>query len=233
MEEKALVVVENENKVNEMVEPKVRGVLVMRKIFQLRNKISDVVASRMDSAGMHYNYLSERALTTTIRPVMQDLGLVAVPVKTVSKTTSYMVGEKEGKPRYVLLTEESKQYLVMDVESGDYITISVEGSGADTMDKGTNKAETCARKNFYKELLNLPSPDREDPDNTPSTGSYTPQSTYNSSVGNIVLKFGTHAGKTIKQVYEENPIEVQNMAKGSSKWLAEKATAFLKSINAA
>lgn len=233
MEEKALVVVENENKV---VEPKIRGVLVMRKIFQLRNKISDVGASRMDSAGMHYNYLSERALTTTIRPVMQELGLVAVPVKTVSKTTSYMVGEKEGKPRYVLLTEESKQYLVMDVESGDYITISVEGSGADTMDKGTNKAETCARKNFYKELLNLPSPDREDPDNTPSTGSYTPQqSNYSnySSVGNIVLKFGAHAGKTIKQVYEENPTEVQKMAKGSSKWLAEKATAFLKSINAA
>ena len=210
------------------------GMKVMRKIHQLRNLVSDVVASRMDSAGMHYNYLSERTLTTTVRPHMQELGLVAVPVKTESKTISHLVGEKDGKPRYVLLTEESKQYLVMDVESGDSITISVEGSGADTMDKGTNKAETCAKKNFYKELLNLPSPDREDPDNTPSVsddgatnGSYK---RYNNDVGSIVLKFGPHAGKTIKQLYEENPSEIEKMANGKSAWLAEKAKAFLSSI---
>lgn len=149
----------------------IRGLKVMRKIHQLRNKVSDVESSRMDSAGMHYNYLSERTLTTTIRPVMQELGLVAVPVKSVSKTISHVAGEKAGVQRYVLLTEESKQYMVMDIESGDYIILSVEGSGADTMDKGTNKAETCAKKNFYKELLNIPSPDKEDPDNTPSTPS--------------------------------------------------------------
>lgn len=232
--EKEEVVVEQEKLVDKVVEPKMRGVLVMLKIYKLRNMVTDVESSRMDSAGMHYNYLSERALTTTIRPKMQELGLVAVPVKTVSKTTAFLMGEKDdGKPRYVLLTEESKQYLVMDVDSGDYIIISVEGSGADTMDKGTNKAETCAKKNFYKELLNLPSPDREDPDTTPSTGSYTPQSSGYGSVGDIKLKFGVHAGKTIKQLYEEDPTEVQKMAKGNSKWLAEKAQAFLKSVNAA
>ena len=211
-----------------------RGMLVMRKIHQLRNLVSDVVASRMDSAGMHYNYLSERNLTTAVRPHMQELGLVAVPVKTVSKTTSHLVGEKDGKPRYVLLTEESKQYLVMDVESGDYIEVSVEGSGADTMDKGTNKAETCAKKNFYKELLNLPSPDRDDPDTTPSTsgGYVTPVPRGGNDVGSLVLKYGAHAGKTLRQVYEENPDAVKQMARGTSKWLADKAQEFLKSVGA-
>ena len=222
------------NDMKKVVNETIRGMKVMAKIHKLRNLVSDVVASRMDSAGMHYNYLSERTLTTTVRPHMQDLGLVAVPVKTESKTISHLVGEKDGKPRYVLLTEESKQYLVMDVKSGDYIIISVEGSGADTMDKGTNKAETCAKKNFYKELLNLPSPDKDDPDTTPSLPQETVQKTYSSKssngVGDITLKFGPHAGKTIKQLYEENPDEIKKMANGKSAWLAEKAKAFLSSI---
>ena len=214
-----------------------QGVLVMRKIHELRNLVNEVESTRMDSAGMKYNYLSERTLTTTIRPHMQKLGLVAVPVKTVSKTTSHMVGEKDGKPRYVLLTEESKQYLVMDITSGDSIIVSVEGSGADSMDKGTNKCETCARKNFYKELLNLPSPDRDDPDSTPS--SYGARTTSYSSggggssygdVGGITLKYGVHAGKTLRQLYEENPNEVVKLANGTSKWIAEKATEFLNAM---
>lgn len=218
----------------EIINENIRGVNVMRKIHALRGIVNDVEASRMDSAGMHYNYLSERTLTTTVRPHMQELGLVAVPVKTESKTTSYLVGEKDGKPRYVLLTEESKQYMVMDVESGDYVIISVEGSGADTMDKGTNKAETCAKKNFYKELLNLPSPDREDPDNTPSTtnySSYKQNSSNGGDEGSIVLKYGAYAGKTIRQVYEENPDAIKTMANGNSKWLAEKAQSFLQKVS--
>lgn len=220
-----------------MVSGKYQGLQVMKKIHQLRNLVGEVEATRMDAAGMHYNYLSERALTTTIRPHMQKLGLVAVPVKTESKTTSHIVGEKDGKPRYVLLTEETKRYLVMDVESGDYIIMSVEGSGADTMDKGTNKCETCARKNFYKELLNLPSPDRDDPDSTPSssrtTTSYSGGGSSYGDVGSITLKYGIHAGKTIRQLYEENPNEVVKMANGNSKWIAEKATEFLKNVKQA
>lgn len=220
--------------VNEAM-PMIKGLYVMRKIHELRQAVSEVKASKMNSAGMHYNYLSERELTTTVRPQMQLLGLVAVPVKTVSKTTSHLVGEKDGKPRYVLLTEESKQYLVMDVATGDSIVISVEGSGADTMDKGTNKAETCAKKNFYKELLNLPSPDREDPDTTPSNNysNYQGQSqghSYSGGAGNITLKYGVHQGKTIAQLYEENPNEVVKLANGTSKWIAEKAQEFLNSL---
>ncbi len=211
----------------------------MQKIYQLRNLVAEVESKKMNSAGMHYNYLSERTLTTTIRPHMQELGLVAVPVKTESNTETFMVGKgKDGEPRYVLLTEESKQYLVMDVETGDYIIMSVEGSGADTMDKGTNKAETGCKKNFYKELLNLPSPDRDDADNTPSFNNYTARGSQEGSsnsgaygdVGGILLKYGTHAGKTIRQVYEESPEEIQKMASGSSKWLAEKAQQFLNSV---
>lgn len=210
-----------------------QGTLVMKKIHTLRNEVGEVEASRMDKAGMRYNYLSERALTTTVRPVMQKLGLVAVPVKSVSRTKSYEVGEKDGVMRYVLLTEVSKVYLVMDIESGDYIEVSVEGSGADVMDKGTNKASTCAVKNFYKELLNIPSPEKDDPDTTPSTynnanAGYIKRS-FNDP-GSATLKFGEFAGKTIREVYEMNPEAVKKMAESKSAWLSERATEFLKTV---
>ena len=209
------------------------GTLVMKKIHTLRNEVGEVEASRMDKAGMRYNYLSERALTTTVRPVMQKLGLVAVPEKSESRTKSYEVGEKDGVMRYVLLTEVSKTYLVMDIESGDYIEVSVEGSGADVMDKGTNKASTCAVKNFYKELLNIPSPEKDDPDTTPSTynnaNTGVTKRTFGDP-GSAPLKFGEYAGKTIREVYEINPEAVRKMAESKSAWLSERATAFLKTV---
>ena len=210
------------------------GLAVMRKIHLLREKVKEVEASKMEAGRQKYNYLSERTLTTTIRPVMQELGLVAVPVKSEQTTTSYDMGVKDGETRRVLLTEAQKIFMVMDIETGDSIMISVEGSGADTLDKGCNKAVTCATKNFYKDLLNLPSPERDDPDTTASP-SYSNRGTSSYSAndpGSIQLKYGAHAGKTLRQLFDENPEEVEKLANGTSKWIAEKAQAFLNSLAA-
>ena len=212
----------------------VKGWAVMRKIHLLREKVKDVEASKMEAGRQKYNYLSERTLTTTIRPVMQALGLVAVPVESEQKTVSYDMGVKDGETRRLLLTEATKKFMVMDIDTGDYIIISVEGSGADTMDKGCNKAVTCATKNFYKDLLNLPSPERDDPDTTasPSYGNRGTSSYNANDVGSIKLKFGVHAGKTLRQLFDENPEEVEKLANGTSKWIAEKAQEFLNSLAA-
>ena len=210
----------------------IRGWAVMRKIHLLRERVKEVEASKMEAGRQKYNYLSERTLTTTIRPVMQEIGLVAVPVESEQKTVSYDMGFKDGEARKLLLTEATKRFMVMDVDSGDFVYISVEGSGADTMDKGCNKAVTCATKNFYKDLLNLPSPERDDPDTTasPSYGNRGTSSYSANDAGSIQLKYGTHAGKTLRQLFDENPEEVEKLANGNSKWVAEKAQAFLNSL---
>lgn len=223
----------NAQTINPEAMKEIKGWAVMRKIHQLREEVQDVEASKMEAGRQKYNYLSERTLTTTIRPVMQKLGLVAVPVESEQNTVSYDMGVKDGEPRKLLLTEATKKFMVMDIDTGDYIIISVEGSGADTMDKGCNKAVTCATKNFYKDLLNLPSPERDDPDTTasPSYGNRT--SSYNANdAGSIQLKYGVHAGKTLRQLFDENPEEVEKLANGNSKWIAEKAQAFLNSLAA-
>lgn len=209
----------------------VPGLAVMRKIHALRDAVKEVETSQMRSGGMNYSYLSENKLTNAVKPKMQELGLVALPVKSESHTETYDMGEKDGVKRHVLLTENHSEFLVMDLDSGDTIAVSVEGSGADTMDKGTNKASTCVVKNFYKALLNLPSPEREDPDNTASPP-YGKKTYSASDPGSIQLKYGVHAGKTLQELFDENPEEVEKLANGNSKWIAEKAQAFLNSIAA-
>ena len=221
----------------------VNGLSVVRKLHILRERIKEISPSKMESFGMKYNYLSERDMTTAIRPIMQELGLVAVPVKSNQETISYDMGQdKEGKPRRVLLTQVHKTYRVFDTETGDYLDIDAEGSGSDSMDKGCNKAVTGTFKNFLKDLGMFPSPERDDPDTTPSvdtpkvTFSPRPSAGYSSGdVGSIVLKFGPDAGKTLQDVFDENPDKLEKMANavdknGNPTWLAQKARAFLSSL---
>ena len=209
------------------------GVYVARKILTLREKVKEITPSKMETARQKYNYLSEREMTTTIRPVMQELGLVAIPFISSQDTCSYDMGtDKDGNARRVLLTEVHKAYRIIDTETGDYLVFQAEGSGADPMDKGCNKAVTGCFKNFLKELGMFPSPEREDPDNTPSN-SYS--NNKSNDVGSIELKFGKHAGKTIQDLFDENPDEVVELTKakdknGNPSWIAQKAQAFLDSL---
>ena len=48
------------------------GVHVARKIRLLRDKIKEVKPQKMEQGRLKYNYLGERDMTLTIRPVMQE-----------------------------------------------------------------------------------------------------------------------------------------------------------------
>ena len=215
------------------------GCYVARKIIKLREKVKEIKPQKMEQGRLKYNYLGERDMTLAIRPVMQELGLVAVPVDSRQTSYSYDMGvDKEDKPRKVLLTEVSKSYRVIDTETGDYLDFCAEGSGADSMDKGCNKALTGCFKNFLKDLGMFPSPERDDPDTTPSISGNSGGSSntnYNDPAS-VVLKYGADAGKTIKDLFDENPDKVEKMASavdknGNPTWLANKAKAFLDSLN--
>lgn len=213
------------------------GVYVARKIQKLRDKIQEIKPQKMEQFKLKYNYLAERDMTLAIRPVMQELGLVTVTTHSRQDTHCYDMGvDKDGNPRKILLTEVSKAYRVIDTETGDYMDFWAEGSGADPMDKGCNKALTGCFKNFLKDLGMFPSPEREDPDTTPSNGNSGGGSTNYNDPASVVLKYGADAGKTIKDLFDENPEKVEKMASATDKngnptWLASKAKAFLDSLN--
>lgn len=227
---------QNFNAVDEQPRPSQlpEGTIVARKVLQLREKVKDITPSEMKSGKLNYKYLGENEMTKAIRPAMQELGLIIVPVNTYCSTNTYdLKSVYDGKEttKSVLLTEVQTVYKVIDTVSGDFLDIHSIGGGADPMDKGVNKANTCAFKNALRALGMFPSPERDDPDHTPSTGDgKATTSHYTSDAGSIVLKYGDHKGKTIKQVYDVDPKEVEKMANGDSKWIAGKAQEFLQSV---
>ena len=214
------------------------GLMVAKKIHALREKVKEITPSKMEAGRQKYNYLSEREMTNTLRPVMQELVLVDICIGTEMHTEAHILPRKDSNAdenKSVLLTEVIKTYRVYDIESGDWVDFKAVGSGSDTLDKGCNKAVTGARKNFLKDLGNFPSPEREDPDTTPSNG-YSANKP--SSAGDVVLKYGVHAGKSLQDLFDENPEEVEKIAaakdkSGNPTWIAQKAQAFLSSLAAA
>ena len=234
-EEMETAVMAEEIPVVEEFPPVGSGVYVARKIGMLRDKVKEITPSKMEAGRQKYNYLSEREMTLTLRPVMQELHLVAVPRDSFQRTITHDLGvDRDGNPKRVLLTEVHKKYRVYDTDTGDYIDFAAEGSGADPMDKGANKALTGCFKNFLKDLGMFPSPEREDPDTTPSNG-YSNNKSNSTDYGAIVLKYGTHAGKTIQDLFDENPEEVEKIANavdksGNPTWLAKQAKGFLDSL---
>lgn len=205
----------------------IRGAKVAQKILQLREKIKTIKATKMSTAGMHYNYLSENELTNALRPVLQELHLVVIPTYTTTDTERFEMGkDKYDKDRLVLLSTVKAVYTVYDTDTGDYLSIESVGAGADSMDKGVNKANTCAFKNMLRALGMFPSPEREDTDFTPSSGSKTAST---GDAGGIMIKYGDFKGQTIKDLFDKNPEAVEKMAEGSN-WLAGKAKEFLASV---
>lgn len=207
------------------------GRYVAAKILKLREKVKTITASKMETGKFSYNYLSENALTNALRPVMQELGLVVIPVSSSIETECYDTGlDRDGNPRKVLLSQAKFYYRIVDTETGDNIEIVSIGAGSDNTDKGVNKASTCAFKNMLRSLGMFPSPERDDPDTHAST-SGSNYSGNSSGPGGVLLKYGPHAGKTLQDLFDENPDEVEKLANGKSKWIAEKAQAFLSSLN--
>ena len=201
------------------------GMYVARKIQQLREKVKTIKATKMNAGGMHYNYLSENELTNSLRPVMNELGLVLVPVNVCEQTVCHDL-TVNGKDRKVLLTTATVGYKLFDSETGDCIYVESVGSGADSMDKGANKANTCAFKNILRMIGMFPSPEREDTDGTPNTGG---SRSYSSDPGTIQIKYGDYKGSTIKELFDKDPVIVEKLAEGSN-WLAGKAKEFLQSV---
>ena len=206
------------------------GRYAVAKILKLREKVKTITASKMETGKFSYNYLSENALTNALRPAMQELGLVVIPVSSSIETECYDTGlDRDGNPRKVLLSQAKFYYRIVDTETGDSIEIVSIGAGSDSTDKGVNKASTCAFKNMLRSLGMFPSPERDDPDTHASPSSNS--SSGGSGPGGVLLKYGPHAGKTIQDLFDENPDEVEKLANGKSKWIAEKAQAFLSSLN--
>lgn len=212
---------------------------VCAKILKVMEQVESVEASQMKQ-GPKYNYISEAVLTKAIRKAFLDLKLVMFPENVCTATKVLQDQDKDGNPRNVIYTEGNTHYRIVDTESGQWIQVAGASGGMDFGDKSVNKAMTGVFKMTQRQTFMIPSPERDDPDNTPS-GQYQkgnaakPAAGGQNDPGTVVVKYhDKYKGKTIAEIWAIDQDAVRELAQNEkSKFMMDKAGAFLAQVEAA
>lgn len=108
-----------------------------------------------------YDYVSGNAVLDTIRPKMNELGLLLIPATTEGRVHEGIT--KSGTTRF--MTEIVKEFIWIDCESKDTYSVPFYAQGVDLAgEKGVGKAETYAEKYFLMKFFHVPT-NKDDPDN--------------------------------------------------------------------
>jgi hypothetical protein len=196
---------------------------VQNKLMMVMKGLNKIEPSQMEFGRTKYSYLSENAMTPAVKELFEANGLTISP--DTAEYSNMVVGDS-------ILSTVTIGYTITDVDSGEKINAVGVGQGMDRGDKAIPKACTAALKQMFRHLLLIASPERLDPDNTASDalrGSSTPSTpTYNNDdPGSAILKFGPHAGKSLRWLLENDKPALVKMSEGSGKF-ADIATKLLK-----
>jgi hypothetical protein len=180
---------------------------ITKKILEARKRLGKIEPSKMEYKNVKYDYLAEEEITSKVKEIFDELGILIYPYEV---TTSY---PKDG------LTEAIITYYVVDTDDDSSIEISSVGQGFDASDKGSPKAMTSAYKYAMRQLLMIPSPER-DPDKQSTVEltekkTYTPKAVISTSGDKkaIIIPFGKrHKGKTLGEVLVEDRPYVEWLA---------------------
>jgi hypothetical protein len=135
---------------------------VAKKILAVMKEVG-YVQKDGNNTFQHYKYVSEAAIADKVREAMTKCGLVAIPV-VKSFDVASGGNTKSGAPQW--LTTMLVDYQIIDPDSGDSVTATVLGQGIDSGDKGPYKAMTGANKYFLMKLLQIPTGDDPEKDDT-------------------------------------------------------------------
>jgi len=189
--------------------------MIEEKLFKIMEAIDHVDTSKMEFGRTKYNYISEQEVTTRLREEMIKNKVVVFPTSVMYSTQTL---------RDNTLTDVSVMYRFVDVEDGSYVDVAGGGQGYDQADKAFSKAMTAAFKVMQRQTFAIPSPSKDDPDTFASesysnkSASTTPAVEPPKDPESIEIHFGTHKGKTLK--------ELSSTKTGRSyiEWLATKYT---------
>lgn len=145
-----------------------------------------------------YKYASGVEVLNTIRPLMDELGLLLIP--RVDAATMHEGATRSGTTRF--LTETFWTFTWHDVESGEELSVPFYAQGADLGgERGVGKAATYAEKTFLLKFFHAATSD--DPDNDNRTKS-----------GELKQKGTAAAGETVAFMREAVPAMLIEMCEG-------------------
>ncbi len=129
-----------------------------------------------------YKAVSDSLVRNTLRPQMEEQGLVIVPIGVEAKTKVDRWEEVDSysktgamKSKQSIFTEAHTKYMLIHQESGESIELAGYGHGVDSQDKGAGKATTYALKNTLLDLFLITKGEDFDTDATHSNDISVPK----------------------------------------------------------
>jgi hypothetical protein len=113
-----------------------------------------------------YSYVSSEMVLDTLRPKMNELKLLLMPIVTNANLSEGQT--KSGTTRY--MTEMHLTFVWVDCETGERLEVPFYAQGVDLAgEKGVGKALTYAEKYFFLKFFHIGT-SKDDPDNDGKTG---------------------------------------------------------------
>lgn len=136
------------------------------KLLRIQQEVDRVVKDGQNQSD-RYDFASSNNVLGTIRPLMNELHLLLVPM--VRTAALHEGATRSGTTRY--LTEMNWDMMWVDVDSGSTLAVPWYSQGVDLAgEKGPGKAATYAEKYFLLKFFHVPT-DKDDPDREARTAS--------------------------------------------------------------
>lgn len=133
---------------------------IYQKINEVMKRIEYLTKDdKVEFGTTKYKAISEEKVTTAVRNVLVEVGIVILPISQESTVVELIRTDKSVNQRADVHT----RYRIQNIDDvNDYIEVESNGSGVDTQDKAVGKAMTYAYK--YMLLRTFAIPTGEDPD---------------------------------------------------------------------
>lgn len=133
---------------------------LLQKLLEIQGSVDAFVKDGQNKDGGNYKYVSSDMVLDTVRPKMQELGLLLEP--TVTGHALHAGETKSGTVRY--MTEMDITFTWIDVETGESRSVPFYAQGVDLAgEKGVGKALTYGEKYFLMKYFHVPT-SKDDPD---------------------------------------------------------------------
>lgn len=149
---------------------------LLSKLLNIQKAIDSIVKGEK---GHNYSYAGQEEVLNTIRPLMNEQGLLLMQeVLEVENTridykTGYGASQKD---KSEILTSAKQRFTWIDVETGDKLEALFHANGMTGWEKGLGSALTYAERYFLLKFFHIPTPN-DDPDakQTPPEPTQPPQ----------------------------------------------------------
>lgn len=143
---------------------------LLKKLLEIQKSIDGIAKSEK---GFNYSYAGQEQVLNTIRPLMNEQGLLLMQevISVDNRRIDYKLSN--GKEKSEMFTSALQLFTWIDAETGEKLECRFHANGMNDWEKGLGSALTYAERYFLLKFFHIPTPN-DDPDARQTPPQQTP-----------------------------------------------------------